>query len=118
MRVSFFAGCIMDALMYRTNRLTIELLNSVGCEVFIPEGQHCCGALHAHRGRIEDARALAKGNIAAFENSGSDWYINNAGGCGAMLCEYDHLFTKDEEWAQRAMDFAKKSKDVSEILFE
>ncbi len=118
MRVSFFAGCIMDALMSRTNRLTIELLTSVGCEVIIPEQQNCCGALHAHQGMIEEARVLAKANIAAFEQSGSSWHVNNAGGCGAMLSEYDHLLAKDEAWAQRAKDFAAKSKDISEILVE
>ncbi len=118
MSVSFFAGCIMDALMNKTNRLTIELLTSVGCEVIIPERQNCCGALHSHQGRLEDARTLAKANIAAFEQSGSSWYVNNAGGCGAMLREYDHLLAKDEAWAQRAKEFSGKSKDISEILVE
>jgi len=118
MRISFFAGCIMDALMNKTNRLTIELLTSVGCEVIIPERQNCCGALHSHQGRMEEARTLAKANIAAFEQSGSSWYIHNAGGCGAMLGEYDHLFAEDETWAQRAKEFSRKSKDISEILVE
>ncbi|WP_127584766.1 (Fe-S)-binding protein [Paenibacillus koleovorans] len=117
-RVAFFAGCIMDALMNRTNRLTIELLTSVGCEVIIPEQQRCCGALHAHQGKMEEARTLARANIAAFEESGSSWYIHNAGGCGALLGEYDHLLAEDEAWAQRAKQFSAKSKDISEILVE
>jgi glycolate oxidase iron-sulfur subunit len=115
-RVAFFAGCVMDAMMYRTNRLTIELLTSVGCEVVIPEKQNCCGALHAHQGLAEQAKEMAKANIEAFERSGADYYINNAGGCGAILREYDHLLAKDEEWVTKAKNFVNKSKDISEIL--
>jgi glycolate oxidase iron-sulfur subunit len=114
--VAFFAGCIMDAMMHRTNRLTVELLTLVGCEVVIPDKQNCCGALHAHQGLSDQAKDLAKSNISAFEQSGADYYINNAGGCGAILCEYDHLLSGDEEWAVRANYFVGKSRDVSEIL--
>lgn len=117
-RVAFFAGCIMDAMMHRTNRLTIELLTLAGCEVMIPENQNCCGALHAHQGLAEQAKELAKANIEAFEQSGADFYINNAGGCGAILREYDHLFANELAWAHRAKHFVQKSKDISEILFK
>ncbi|MDR7002228.1 (Fe-S)-binding protein [Neobacillus niacini] len=117
-RVAFFPGCIMDAIMYKTNRQTIELLRSVGCEVVIPEQQSCCGALHAHQGLTEEARKLAKENIVAFEASGADYYINNAGGCGAALREYDHLLKDEPDWKNRAKWFVKKSKDVTELLVE
>jgi glycolate oxidase iron-sulfur subunit len=117
-RVALFSGCIMDAMMYRLNRFTIELLRLVGCEIIIPPAQNCCGALHAHQGRGEKAKALAKANIEAFEQSGADYYINNAGGCGAMLIEYDHLLKEDNEWYERAKDFVGKSKDITEILVQ
>lgn len=117
-RVAFFAGCVMDALMYRTNRLTIELLTSVGCEVVIPQSQTCCGALHAHQGLLEQAKAMAKANIEAFEKSGADFYVNNAGGCGSILREYDHLLMEDQHWKERAAQFVKRSRDISEILMQ
>ncbi len=118
MTVAFFPGCIMDAMMSKINRLTIELLQSVGCEVIIPKGQNCCGALHAHQGSMEEAKKLAKENIKAFESSGADYFINNAGGCGAMLREYDHLFKEDEEWQARAQSFVEKTRDITEVLVE
>jgi glycolate oxidase iron-sulfur subunit len=116
--VAFFSGCIMDAMMYKTNRLTIELLQSAGCEVVIPEQQNCCGALHAHQGLTDDARKLAKANIRAFEESGADYYINNAGGCGAAMREYDHLLKSESDWMGRAKAFVAKSKDISELLVQ
>lgn len=117
-RIAFFAGCVMDAMMYHINRLSIDLLTAVGCEVVIPKEQNCCGALHAHQGLADQARELAKANIVAFEQSGADYYINNAGGCGAILREYDHLFKDDEAWLARAKSFVAKSRDISEILVE
>ena len=115
-RVAVFAGCIMDSVMSRINRLMIELLTSVGCEVVIPKQQNCCGALHAHQGATEKAKELAKANIHAFAQSGAEFYVNNAGGCGAALAEYDHLLADEEEWVDEAKAFVKKSKDISQIL--
>ncbi|RFU68131.1 (Fe-S)-binding protein [Peribacillus saganii] len=117
-RVAFFSGCIMDAVMGRINRLTIELLTSVGCEVVIPKRQNCCGALHAHQGDTEKAKELAIANISAFLESGADYYINNAGGCGAALAEYDHLLRNETDWADSAKEFVQRSKDVSQILVQ
>lgn len=117
-RVAFFAGCVMDALMSRINRQSIELLTLAGLEVVVPKGQICCGALHAHQGYTEQAREHARKNIEAFEAVGADYYVNNAGGCGAMLKEYVHLFQGDPAWRQRAESFAERSKDISQLLVE
>lgn len=117
-RIAFFLGCVSDAVFYRTNRLSIELLSLVGCEVVIPQTQKCCGAIHKHQGQDDKTKELAKGNIEAFESSGADFYINNAGGCGAMLSEYDELLKDEEDWAYRAEEFVKKSKDISQILVD
>ena len=117
-RVAFFAGCVMDALMSRINRQTIELLTLAGLEVVVPKGQTCCGALHAHQGYTGQAKELARKNIEAFEATGADYYVNNAGGCGAMLKEYAHLLREDPDLRQRAEAFAAKSKDVSQLLVE
>ncbi|SFJ58971.1 (Fe-S)-binding protein [Thermoflavimicrobium dichotomicum] len=117
-KVAFFTGCITDALLYRTNRLTIHLLTLVGCEVVIPAQQNCCGALFSHQGMTEEAKKLARANIEAFEKSGADYYVNNAGGCGAMLREYDQLFKDEPEWQERAKRFVQAVRDISELLVQ
>lgn len=114
--VAFFTGCIMDAMFQRINRLSVQLLAEAGCDVIVISGQTCCGALHAHAGEMEEAKRLARLNIAAFENESVDFVVNNAGGCGAMLCEYAHLLADDAEWADRAEAFTQKSRDISQVL--
>ena len=75
----------MDTMFYETNRNTISLLNRMGCEVIIPKGQQCCGALQGHSGEMERARRNAKVNLEAFDLDSIDYIVNNAGGCGAFL---------------------------------
>ncbi|GGG06203.1 (Fe-S)-binding protein [Paenibacillus abyssi] len=114
--VGLFRGCIMDVLFTETNIHTVELLMEAGFEVVIPDTQNCCGALHAHSGEAEGARALARRNIQVFKDAGVDYIISNAGGCGAILTEYDHLLHEDPEWKEGAAWFAERVLDCSDLL--
>lgn len=118
MTVAFFPGCIMDAVMSKINRQTIELLQKCGIEVVVPQNITCCGALHSHKGEVDATKKLAKQNIEAFEELGVTYLINNAGGCGAMLHEYDKLLADEPEWKDRANQFVDKSRDITEVLAE
>lgn len=119
-RVALFRGCIMDVMFAGTNVNTVELLSEAGFEVVIPKEQVCCGALHAHSGEMDQARSLAKINIAVFKEAGIDYVVSNAGGCGALLVEYDHLMHEDSDPAVRenAKWFAKRVIDVSKLVVE
>ncbi|MBS4219834.1 (Fe-S)-binding protein [Bacillus sp. FJAT-49711] len=116
--VAFFRGCLMDTMFMETNDATLKLLQKAGCEIVIPEGQNCCGALHGHSGEKDIAKELAKRNIEAFEKTQADYFIVNAGGCGAFLIDYDHLLKDDPHFADRAKAFTAKMKDISQILYE
>lgn len=117
-RVAFFSGCLMDTLFMRTNDATTKLLQYAGCEIVVPKLQGCCGALHGHSGEMNQAKEMAKGNIAAFEAENVDYIITNAGGCGAFLNDYTHLLKDDPEWSKRAQAFSMKIKDITRILVE
>ncbi|WP_018130912.1 (Fe-S)-binding protein [Effusibacillus pohliae] len=116
MTVGLFTGCVMDVMFFNTNEATAKLLSAFGCDVVYIEGQTCCGALHAHAGDKEAAKQLAKQNIEAFEGSGVEGLVNNAGGCGAALKEYHHWFQGDPEWEPRARRFVEAQRDVNELL--
>lgn len=116
LRVAFFTGCISDIAFYQTNQNAIRVLAAAGCEVEIPGGQGCCGAVHGHAGEHDMAVAQAKRNIAAFEQGSYDFIVNTAGGCGAALREYGHLLKGDPEWAERARKFSAACRDFSELL--
>jgi glycolate oxidase iron-sulfur subunit len=109
-------GCVMEGLFGDTNRATERVLRVNGYAVVAAKGQGCCGALHAHAGDVEAARALARRNIAAYERSGADVIGVNSAGCGAMMKDYGHLLKDDPDWKERATAVASKVRDVSELL--
>jgi glycolate oxidase iron-sulfur subunit len=115
-RVAFFAGCVANVTFAELNAATIRVLTANGCEVVIPDGQLCCGALAAHAGVRDVARELARKNLRAFVLNDVDAIVTNAAGCGSTLKEYDHLFIPDEAEYGQASAFAKKTRDVTEFL--
>lgn len=114
--VALFRGCIMDVLFTETNVRTVRLLTEAGFDVVIPEAQNCCGALHAHSGEADEAKSLARRNIQCFKEAGVDYIVSNAGGCGALLVEYDHLLHDDPVWREDAESFAARVIDISDLL--
>ena len=113
--VLLFKGCVTEGLFKRINEATTRVLEVNRCKVQAPEAQVCCGALHAHAGDIEGARALARQNIEAFQRKDSP-IITNAGGCGAMLVSYAHLLERDAKYAERAREFSARIRDVGQHL--
>ncbi|HEV1994275.1 MAG TPA: (Fe-S)-binding protein, partial [Candidatus Acidoferrum sp.] len=115
-RVAFFAGCIANVTFTQLNEATLRVLTANGCEVVVPKGQLCCGALAAHAGVRDAARDLARKNLTVFLREDFDAIITNAAGCGSTLKEYDHLFSPDEPEHVQARAFASKTRDVTEFL--
>jgi len=114
--VGLVAGCVQRVFFPSVNEATVRVLAAEGCEVRVPEGQGCCGALSLHTGRAAEGLAMARALIARFEQGGVDTIIINAAGCGSTLKEYGHLLAGDLAWAERARAFSAKVRDVNEFL--
>jgi glycolate oxidase iron-sulfur subunit len=113
-RVAFFVGCVADAMFRHTHWATLRVLQQNGCDVIVPQGQCCCGAIHYHSGSSAGARKMADANVAAFDLQDIDAVVVNHGGCGAMLREYGlHWRDEHQSWRQA---FAGKVRDVHEFL--
>lgn len=115
-RVAFFGGCIAQVSFAELNDATIRVLQANGCEVVVPKGQLCCGALCVHAGVRDVAQDLARQNIAAFLAENCDAIITNAAGCGSTLKEYQHLFASESTEHASAENFRAKVRDVTEFL--
>jgi glycolate dehydrogenase iron-sulfur subunit len=114
--VLLFKGCVTEGLFARVNQSTARVLEVNGFSVRAPNDQVCCGALHAHAGDLEGARKLARKNVEAFNDESRAPIITNAGGCGAMLVSYAHLFADDERFAEPAREFSARVRDISQQL--
>ena len=109
--VVLFRGCVMEGLFSHVHDATIRTLQVNGYVVREVPAQVCCGALHAHAGLRDEARWLARTNLAAFGDDDAPIVVNSAG-CGAMLKEYGHLADVPRDGER----FVSRVRDVSELL--
>ena len=112
MRVALVAGCVQRIFNPGVNDATIRVLAAEGCDVIVPAGQGCCGALSMHAGREEESLRFARDLIERFSREPVDAVVINAAGCGSHLKDYARLFPDDA----RAREFAAKVRDVNELL--
>jgi glycolate oxidase iron-sulfur subunit len=59
---------------------------------------------------------MARKTIDVFEAANVEVVVINAAGCGSTLKEYGHLLRDDPAYAERAIQFSAKCKDISEVL--
>ncbi len=137
--VGMLTGCVQQVFFPGVNEATARLLTAEGCDVVIPAGQGCCGALSLHSGRRAEAARFARRTIAAFETAGVDVVVVNSAGCGSAMKEYGELLrtaatdgpqagdwraragdwpARASDWPARAARMAGKVRDLSEYLAE
>jgi glycolate oxidase iron-sulfur subunit len=115
---ALFRGCVMDGLFGHVHDATIRTLAVNGVRTVEVRRQVCCGALAAHGGRPDLARALARENVLAFDSAAPGTpIVTNSAGCGAALKAYGEWLV-DDPLAERARAFAARVRDVSEVLVE
>jgi glycolate oxidase iron-sulfur subunit len=121
-RVALLMGCVQQNVAPQINAASIRVLTRLGCDVVVPPGAGCCGALTHHLGQEARATAAAAANIRAWmpmlDEDGLDAVIVNASGCGTMVKDYGYLFRRDPELAEAAKTIAALAKDISEFLSE
>jgi glycolate oxidase iron-sulfur subunit len=85
-RVALVAGCVQSVVFGDVNAATARVLAADGYDVHVPRGQSCCGALHAHAGRLDEG--IARAGALADDLAGYDAIVTNAAGCGSHLKDH------------------------------
>lgn len=107
-----FPGCVMDAWQRDTHRSALRVMEAACAHPALPgRGADCCGALHVHAGRVDEARGLARRVIASMP--GDAPVVVDSAGCGAAMKDYGRLLGTPE-----ATSFAARVRDFSEWLVD
>jgi glycolate oxidase iron-sulfur subunit len=85
-RVAVVAGCVQSVVFGDVNAATARVLAADGYDVHVPRTQGCCGALHAHAGRLDEG--VERARRLERELAGYDAIVTNAAGCGSHLKEH------------------------------
>jgi len=82
LRVGLFVTCLVDSMRPSIGFSTVELLESAGCEVVVPQAQTCCGQPAWNSGDQESTHKLAQKWLAEFEQF--DYVVAPSGSCAGM----------------------------------
>jgi glycolate oxidase iron-sulfur subunit len=119
-RVALLTGCAQSVLEPGINEAAVRLLNRLGVEVVVPEGEGCCGALVHHMGKEDAALAAARNNVDAWtrqiEQGGLDAIVITASGCGTTIKDYGFMLRLDPAYADKAARVSALARDVTEFL--
>ena len=99
--VGMLTGCVQSVFFPGVNAATARVLAAEGCEVVIPRGQGCCGALSVHNGRLAEGERFAASLARFFTDV--DFLVVNSAGCGSSL---------------KHSPLGPKTRDLAEILVE
>ena len=106
--VILFAGCVMNAWQRDVHRDALRVMRAAGAVPAVSDRRaSCCGALHLHAGRADEAQRLARRMIARLP--GDDPIVVDSAGCGAAMKGYGELLGTPEAaaFAARVCDFSE-----------
>jgi len=84
--VSLFLGCAGNAFDAQTLQASIQVLNQLGYDVYIPAQQTCCGGIARQMGDAKGSSKLIAQNQSSFDVSLP--VLTTVSGCGAGLKDY------------------------------
>ena len=116
MTVALLSGCVMPLMQGPTMEATVRVLTRNGCDVIVPLGQGCCGALNGHAGDLDNSRAMARTNIDSLMAAGVERIITSSAGCGSSMKDYAELLKDDPEYRAKSVRFSEMTQDVTEFL--
>lgn len=115
---AFFVGCLLNLAYQGIADKTYKLIIKTGTTVVVPKRQICCGLPLLADGEIEKAREFGIQNMRIFEEVQADRIVVACASCGSMLKEYYPYIFNGTEHEEKAMNFARKIIDISELLVE
>lgn len=115
MRLALYVTCLVDLMRPSVGFAALRLLEATGAEVFVPEGQTCCGQPAWSAGNRPLAVDLAKKAIAELE--AYDYVVIPSGSCADQIRNvYPQLFADDPQWGPRARALAGRAFELTSFL--
>ncbi len=115
MRVGLLVTCLVDMMRPSIGFAALNLLESAGCTVVVPEGQTCCGQPGWNSGDRAAAKALAEKLIAEFEDC--PWVVAPSGSCAGMIrTHYPQLFSDSPAMLARVRALSERTYELTDFL--
>ena len=115
MTVGLFVTCLVDLFRPSIGFAAVRLLEAAGSTVEVPANQTCCGQPAYNSGDREDARAVARQVIDAFEPFAH--VVAPSGSCAGMISRhYPALLEGDPVYGPKAQALAGRTHELVAFL--
>jgi len=113
-KVLLMATCLCDVFFADVAQATVEVLESLDCEVIFPEAQTCCGQPAFNSGDFPAAEKIARHTADVFE--GDLPVIVPSGSCAAMHFHGNGLLFEDKEDTGKVESLANRTWELFDFL--
>jgi glycolate oxidase iron-sulfur subunit len=114
-RIHYFPGCAATYLYPEISRSVVELLDTYGYRLTVPDGLACCGLAMGASGDTHAALRAARQNIRVLEQS-EGFILVSCGSCFTQLAALADLFAGDDPWRSRATLVAERFVEMSRFV--
>lgn len=115
LRVGLFVTCLVDSMRPSIGFAALDLLESAGCEVIVPQAQTCCGQPAWNSGDLPSTHKLARKWLSEFEQF--DYVVAPSGSCAGMVkTHYTEVFNNDPDLKLRAARLAERTYELTDFL--
>ncbi|NDR54732.1 MULTISPECIES: (Fe-S)-binding protein [unclassified Actinomyces] len=124
MRVALFATCLADTMFPQAAQATVSILERLGHEVVFPQGQACCGQMHANTGYFKQAASIVANHVKTFEpvlDGEWDAVVVPSGSCAGAARHEQRLVAEhvgDSSLVKRVDALSNYTYDISEFLID
>jgi L-lactate dehydrogenase complex protein LldE len=115
MKVALFVTCLVDLIRPRIGFAALELLESAGCDVVVPQTQTCCGQPAYNAGDRASALALARKVLAEFD--ACEYVVAPSGSCAGMIrTHYADVFRDAPDELRRVEKLGARTYELTDFL--
>jgi L-lactate dehydrogenase complex protein LldF len=95
----------------------VRVLRALGCSVFFPPAQSCCGLPAINAGDGDAAVRMIRQTIAALEHVDADFILSGSASCVvSILQDYPRLLSDQPEWLVRARKVSDRIIDFTTFV--
>jgi L-lactate dehydrogenase complex protein LldE len=114
-RVQLFATCLVDSIAPQVGFAAATVLERLGCEVHVPEGQTCCGQPAFNAGFHDAAREMARYTATLLSQDDAPIVVPS-GSCADMLVHQAPRLLADDPAAPQAQAVAARTYELTQFL--
>lgn len=116
---AFFGGCVVNYVRPDLGLAVMDVLENQGVTVLTFDKEACCGIPVLQSGDEEDAREMARQNVALLSEQDVDHLVFSCPTCATTaIREWPRLLADQPEWRKKAEALAAKAMDISAYLVQ